>query len=68
MDRRLSVVYGQAFRGEVPAERLDRAERDRLVRVLHGYGWSDVEIAEHTWMTVYTTARIRIRLGLGRNE
>ena len=29
--------------------------------------WTDVQIAAHTRQTLYTTARIRARLGLGAN-
>lgn len=52
------------WKGELPAEILTTAERERLVYELWGYGWTDVEIACHTRMTLYTTARIRARLGL----
>jgi hypothetical protein len=39
-------------------------ERERLVETLWERAWSDVEIASHTFMTTYTTARIRERLKL----
>lgn len=52
------------WKGELPAEILTPAERERLVHELWGYGWTDVEIACHTRMTTYTTGRIRARLGL----
>jgi hypothetical protein len=52
------------WRGELPAELLDRRDRERLLRELWAAGWTDVEIATHTHMTTYTTARIRERLGL----
>ena len=40
---------------------LTSAERERLVLELSGRGWSDLDIALHTRMTEYTTARIRTR-------
>lgn len=52
------------WRGELPAEVLDPAEREQLVCDLWGAGWTDAEIATHTCMTTYTAARIRERLGL----
>jgi len=48
----------------VPAEALPPADRERLVGELWAAGWTDVEIATHTHMSTYTTARIRARLGL----
>jgi len=51
-------------RGDVPAELLDTADRERLVRWFWNLRWTDVEIATRTHMTTYTTARIRERLGL----
>lgn len=57
-------VYNACYRGELPAETLDTAAREHLVYDLWLKGWTDVEIATHTSMTLYTTARIRARLGL----
>ncbi|MEV6879694.1 hypothetical protein [Amycolatopsis sp. NPDC051128] len=51
-------------RGDEPAELLSAADRARLVRWFWRLGWTDVEIAQHTSMTTYTTGRIRARLGL----
>ncbi|WP_145926604.1 hypothetical protein [Amycolatopsis orientalis] len=51
-------------RGDIPAEALAPADRDHLVYDLWAAGWSDVEIATHTYMSTYTTGRIRARLGL----
>ena len=51
-------------RGELPAELLDTSEREHLIYDLWASGWADVEIAQHTRMTTYTTGRIRGRLGL----
>lgn len=50
--------------GELPAEALDQRDRERLVYDLWAAKWSDVEIATHTRMSTYTTARIRRDLGL----
>jgi hypothetical protein len=50
--------------GTEPAEALPQQEREQLVTELWAAGWTDVEIAQHTRMTTYTTGRIRIRLGL----
>lgn len=57
-----------ACAGQLPAEALSTRDREDLVWQLHGLGWTDVEIAEHTSMTTYTTARIRTRLGLALNQ
>ncbi|MER5388355.1 hypothetical protein [Saccharopolyspora sp. NPDC002686] len=56
--------YRACLLGEQPAEVLDQADRERLVLALHALGWTDVQIAAHTRMTAYTTARIRTRIGL----
>lgn len=53
-----------ACAGTLPADALPTRDREDLVRQLHQQGWTDVEIAEHTSMTTYTTGRIRARLGL----
>jgi hypothetical protein len=52
----------------VPAEVLPTRDREDLVWHLHERGWTDDEIAEHTFMTLYTTARIRARLGLAPHQ
>ena len=52
-------MYRQAKTGFIPAEALPTHLRWRLVADLHREGWTDVEIAEHTAMTTYTTCRIR---------
>lgn len=54
--------------GEMPAEALSTRDREDLVWQLHELGWSDVEIATHTHMTTFTTARIRARLGLAPHD
>lgn len=58
------LQYRQALTGSEPAEALAQADRHRLVAHLHGWGWTDARIAEHTRMTAYTTARIRDHLAL----
>jgi hypothetical protein len=57
-------LYSACWRGELPAEILSTADRERLLYDLWLQHWTDVEIATHTRMTTYTTARIRTRLGL----
>lgn len=54
--------------GQIPAEQLPTLEREHLVRLLHRRGWTDLQIAVHTRMTLYTTVRIRERLGLSANH
>lgn len=54
--------------GKMPAEALDTADRERLVRKLWAAGMTDVEIATHTHLTTYTAARIRNRLGLAAHQ
>lgn len=58
------ALYRLCLAGREPAESLPTAERSALVAELHGLRWTDQEIADHTRMTLYTTARIRARLGL----
>lgn len=53
--------------GEFPAEALTPRDREDLVARLHELGWTDVQIAEHTRQSTYTTARIRDRIGLPPN-
>lgn len=67
-DRRANPErWKAACRGQLPAEALPTRDREDLVYNLNQLGWSDAEIAEHTRMTKYTTARIRSRLGLEPN-
>jgi hypothetical protein len=47
---------------------LTTRDREDLVWLLVEAGWTDAQIAQHTCLTVYTTARIRTRLGLVGNE
>lgn len=59
-----ATLRRQCREGRLPAEALDTADRAYLVHQLWELGWTDAEIATHTWMTTYTTARIRTRLKL----
>jgi hypothetical protein len=47
---------------------LSTRDREDLVWHLVENGWTDREIAQHTCMTEYTTARIRARLEITANE
>lgn len=58
------ALYRLCLAGREPAEVLPAEEREQLVRELHGLRWTDQQIADHTRMTLYTTARIRARLEL----
>ncbi len=60
--------WAHAWRGDLPAEALSTRGREELVYELHARAWTDSEIAAHTRMSTYTTARIRDRLGLTPNE
>lgn len=56
-------LYAACRAGDIPAEVLDPADRERLVGELWAAGMNDVEIATRTRMSTYTTARIRSRIG-----
>jgi WhiB family transcriptional regulator, redox-sensing transcriptional regulator len=60
-------LYQLCLDGKQPAEALPAYLRERLVTRLHAQGWTDLDIAVHTYMTLYTTVRIRERLGLSAN-
>lgn len=60
--------YRAALVGELPAEALPTHVRAHLIANLHRHGWTDTEIAAHTRQTLYTTARIRQRIGLAPNR
>lgn len=62
--RSLNYIRRGCWEGRLPAEVLTTADRERLVADLWELGWTDAEIAAHTLMTTYTTARIRQRLEL----
>lgn len=63
-----SRLWLACWEGRLPAEILPTLDREDLVWGLAEAGWTDREIALHTCMTVYTTARIRARLGLKMND
>ena len=65
--RTVWIAWRLALNGDWPADALSTTDRAKLVGILHGRGWTDVEIAVHTRMTTYTTGRIRARLGLAPN-
>jgi hypothetical protein len=60
--------YTAAHAGREPAEALTTHDRARLVAELVIRGWTDQRIAEHTRQTLYTTCRIRERIGLSANQ
>jgi hypothetical protein len=62
-----SLTWRACLAGRLPAEVLPTVERERLVETLWARAWTDAEIASHTFMTTYTTARIRERLKLPPN-
>lgn len=61
-------LWVKCWEGKEPAESLSTRDREDLVWHLHEQGLTDVEIGEHTRMTLYTTAYIRDRLGLKPNQ
>lgn len=60
-------LWPECWAGTEPAEALDTGERELLVAFLHEAGHTDLQIAARTRMTLYTTARIRDRIGLAAN-
>jgi hypothetical protein len=63
-----AILWRACCAGREPAEALDPRDREDLVAVLVGRGWTDTEIAVLTRMSTYTTARIRVRLELAANQ
>lgn len=61
------TLYRKCLDGHEPAEALPTYDRHRLVLTLYNRGWTDVQIAVHTRMTTYTTARIRGLIGVKPN-
>lgn len=61
-------LWQRCMEGKEPAESLPTKDREDLVWQLHERHWSDKEIADHTRMTLYTTVRIRERLGLAAQQ
>jgi WhiB family redox-sensing transcriptional regulator len=64
----MSRLYRSCLEGVLPAEELPTHLRERLLTRLHAQNWTDLDIAVHTRMTLYTTVRIRERLGLSPNH
>jgi hypothetical protein len=64
MFRHRQWLYAEAMAGRLPAEVLDTAQAERLVKRLIFAGWADVEIATHTKWSTYTVTRIRERIGM----
>lgn len=64
------LLWRACLDGREPAESLPMEMRERLVSLLLDRGWPLDVIAEHTFMTLYTTGRIceRIRLRRLGNE
>lgn len=62
------AAYRAAREGDLPAEALPTHLRWRLVAELHRAGLGDVEIAELTRLSTFTTARIRAGMGLRPNR
>lgn len=58
------LTLAGCWAGTLPAEILTRGERDLLLLDLWRKGMTDVEIGVHMKQTLYTTCRIRSRLGL----
>lgn len=58
------MLYRAVLEGTEPAETLPTILRQRVVAELHHRGWTDVEVAGHTFMTTYTACRIREEMGL----
>lgn len=61
-------LLAMAKAGLLVAEELPTTAREQLFTDLWALGWSDLEMAEHTRTSLYTTARIRDRLGLRPNR
>lgn len=60
------LLWRACLDGREPAESLSTEQRERLVVLLLDRGWSVELIAEHTFMSTYTTARICARIVLRR--
>lgn len=67
-DRSGRLLWLRCCAGLEPAEALHARDREDLVAELVRRGWSDLQIAEHTRMTCYTTARIRRAVGMPANR
>ena len=61
-------LWRRCWEGREPAESLTPQDREDLIGHLHRAGWSDEDMARHTRLSMYTTARIRDRIGLAPNQ
>lgn len=57
-------LWRRCWEGREPAESLAFQDREDMLYHLHRAGWSAMDIARHTRLTLYTTGRILDRLGL----
>lgn len=62
------LLWAACCAGREPAESLDPRDREDLVAGLVERGWTDLEVATLTRMSLYTTARIRHRLVMSPNR
>lgn len=51
------TALAEAWAGRLPAEALDRSDREALIRALIGLRWSLTDTATHTRTTTYTLCR-----------
>lgn len=61
-------VWRRCWEGREPAESLASQDREDMIYHLHRHGWSDLDMAQLTRLSLYTTGRIRDRLGLQPNQ
>lgn len=66
--RSSALLWRACLLGLEPAESLDTCDREDLVAQLVARGWSLVEIAVLTRMSLYTTARIADRIAATQVE
>lgn len=62
------LLWRACLEGREPAESLHWRDREDLVAGLVENGWTDLEIATLTRMSLYTTGRIRYRLVMSPNR
>lgn len=58
------LLISRCWLGKEPAELLEPRERELLLFELWEQRWTDLQIATHMKQSLYTTCRIRERLGL----
>lgn len=61
-------LWRRCWEGREPAESLTPQDREDMIFQLHRHGWSDLDIARLTRLSLYSTGRIRERLGLAPNQ